>query len=119
MIRDSSEISSYHYFLGILKLLVYEEIAWVRDPIIEGYAASAGAGSESVIQASRRALVDFTEDLPADRTGGSFSLEDLCIGIVRVIRSPNNDRNCISAMEVLAFLLDARALDPLFSMPFE
>ena len=77
-------------------------------PILEGYASSTSAGSESVIRSSRAALVSWSEGLSA------VDLGRFCNDIVTVMRAQTlNDRLIIPALSIIAFLSEVAILDRL------
>ena len=74
-------------------------------PLLEGFITSAGAGSESVLQASRTAIVAFTNDRSL------VALSMYCTTLVDIIHdNPSNDRVLLPAMNFLGFLFDAGVL---------
>lgn len=87
---------------------------------MEGYTISAGAGSQSVMEASRRALADFVEEI----TEGShlFSLAKLYETFSRLLRNnyaESNDRVMVPSLEVFAFLLHSSFADLVVAGDFE
>ncbi len=63
---------------------------------------SAGGGSESLLKASRSALVDYAEQLPMDE------LVHLLQDLTEIVRQHiTNDRLVVPTLEVLSFLFDA------------
>lgn len=92
----------------MLGLLHRSELSWLHPALIQGYVTTAGSGSETVLQASRRALVDFGE---RGSESGAVSLPTLLGQVSTVLeRSPHEDRTAIPALEVLAFMLEVGAL---------
>lgn len=75
---------------------------------MSGFATIAGSGSESLIQASRTALLRYTESLPIPK------LADFCTVFCRIleqdVRNLHDAKRAISVMEVVAFLFDANVL---------
>ncbi|KAI9679221.1 MAG: hypothetical protein M1817_005240 [Caeruleum heppii] len=105
--KDSGKItaSSEGYYKQMLRCLTVN-VAWLHLPVLEGFVTSAGAGSETVLQASRRALVDLLHrgrgtDQPLR------SLSGLSNALTQILkRHLTNDRVAVPTLEVLAFLFD-------------
>ena len=92
----------------MLGLLHHPELSWLHPALIQGYVTTAGSGSETIIRASRRALVTFGE---RSSKSGAVSLSSLLGQVATVLeRSPHEDRTAIPALEVLAFMLEMGAL---------
>ena len=99
------------YFQQLLTLCSKD---WVRLSLLEGYITSAGVGSESLLRASRSALVDYAENLPASE------LVALCQDLLEVVRQNiANDRLIIPSLEVIAFLFDAGQFQRVNDADFE
>lgn len=114
-----SHISSQEYFTQLLTLYTVE---WLRQPLLQGLATSAVAGTEGLVRASRAALIEFFNARePFERQLILLTfLQILC-----TIMSDNlqNDRYAIPTIEFLAFLIDSYAtstdeLDPVFRKVF-
>lgn len=103
MISDISQTSTVEYFLQLLSLCSHALTQdWIRKPLIEGYVTSGGAGSESLLGASRAAFVVYTESLEVD------TLVILCTHLTDLIRANiSNDRLAVPTLEFLAFLFEA------------
>ena len=94
-----AQTSSVEYFQ---QLLLLRSADWVRFSLLEGYVTSAGVGSESLLRASRAALVDYAEHLSIT------DLVALCQDLIEIIRQHiADDRLIVPALEVVAFLFDA------------
>ena len=109
LISDSSQTSTIEYFLQFLSLcsepLTQE---WIRKPLLEGYVTSAGAGSESLLGASRAAFTSYTELLDL------AELATICTDLTDLIRENiSNDRLAVPALEFVAFLFEADVLQRL------
>ncbi|KAI9821625.1 MAG: hypothetical protein M1827_002206 [Pycnora praestabilis] len=103
---DVSHTSSYEYYMQLLSLF-HKQLVWVRVPLLEGYVTSAGVGSESLLRASRQALVDFADSLPD--SGGACSLTDLSNDLMEVLeRSFTSDRVTVPTLEVISFMFETR-----------
>ncbi|KAI9759758.1 MAG: hypothetical protein M4579_002143 [Chaenotheca gracillima] len=109
-----SQISTTPYFYQLISL-IRTQFSWAHVQLMEGYIASAGGGSESVLRASRQAMVTFAEGLQIDESqGDSMTLLSFCNVLLEVLRrNLSDDRKLVSCMEVIAFLLDARILQKL------
>lgn len=114
-----SHVSSQEYFAQLLTLYTVE---WLRLPLLQGLATSAVTGTESLVRASRSALVGFLNSRgPVERQAVLITfLRVLC-----VVLSDNlqDDRYAIPTIETLAFLIDSYAisadeLDPVFRKVF-
>ncbi|SLM39571.1 Tubulin-specific chaperone D, C-terminal [Lasallia pustulata] len=96
---DVAQTSTVEYYQQLLSL---RSADWIRLPLLEGYVTSAGVGSESLLRASRAALVDYAEHLHI------ADLVALCQDLMEILRRHiADDRLIIPALEVVAFLLDA------------
>lgn len=112
LVADSGQTSSYPYFQGLLRIVESEEVSWAHRSLLEGYLTSAGAGSPSVLEASRRALADFVEETAGNVDSHAFSLGTLCGYILAILRdNQNHDRVIVPALEVAAFLLNLGLAD--------
>ncbi len=87
--------------------------------LLEGFASSAGAGSESLIQSTRPALLDVLETLPLiERTSASLlSTGNALLELYKIHIS--NDRVLIPLLELSGFLLDANLLQCLSQTKFK
>ncbi|KAK0662000.1 Tubulin-folding cofactor D [Lasiodiplodia hormozganensis] len=114
----ASGISSHEYFTRAIKYFDFGTTQSTNLAIVEGYISSAGMGSESVVQASRLALVERLEVLPTESE--SFSLLHVANAILDVFKAQlANDRIILPLLEVLAFLLDAQVLQRLVGSNFK
>ena len=73
--------------------------------LLEGFVTAAGTGSESLVHASRTALVQYILQL------AQVELEFFCADLVDILRrhidSKHKERLQIPTMEVISFLLEA------------
>lgn len=108
-IQDVDATSTPMYFAQILSLY-----PWYGCSLLEGYISPAGAGSESLLQSSRSALVSYTEQISAD------DLIAFCTELSIVIhkncgngpgQSASVDRIVIPALAVFGFLFDFGVLE--------
>ncbi|OJD35564.1 beta-tubulin cofactor d [Diplodia corticola] len=114
----ASGISSHDYFTRAIKYFNSDTTATTGLAIVEGYISSAGMGSESVVQASRLALVEHLQALPTESDG--FSLFHVANTILDVCKAHlANDRIIVPMLEVLAFLLDAQVFQRLVGSSFK
>jgi hypothetical protein len=87
------------YFRRLLSLCCLD---WVRTRLLEGFLTSAGAGSESLLQSSRAALVHYVGQLEV------HELVLFCKCFTGIIRgSISNERLLVPALDTLGFLFDA------------
>ena len=102
------------YFLQLLSLCSHQlSQDWVTKALLEGYVTSGGAGSESLLGASRAAFVMFAEssDLAA--------LSVVCAFLTDLIRENiSNDRLAVPTLEFVAFLFEAGVLQRLREQGF-
>lgn len=85
---------------------------------VEGYVGSAGMGSESVVQASRLALVERLDALPMENE--ELTLVYVANTLLDVFKANlTNDRIVLPLLEVLAFLLDSQVLQKLVESSFK
>lgn len=77
---------------------------WLRLPLLEGYITSAGVGAESLLVASRLALVDYlSESSHEPRT------LNICNDLTDLLaRNVANERLAVPVLEVIAFLFEAQ-----------
>jgi tubulin-specific chaperone D len=96
-------VSSSNYFLQLLGLL---QIEWLRVPVIQGVAASAVAGTEGLVRASRLAIAEYINMQEAGEQEHKFRL---FIDNLIIILENNlfDDRYAIPAIELSGFLLDS------------
>ena len=109
LISDSSQTSTIEYFLQFLSLCSEPSTQdWIRMPLLEGYVTSAGAGSESLLGASRAAFTSDTELLDLAK------LATICTDLTDLIRENiSNDRLAVPTLEFVAFLFEADVLQRL------
>ncbi|KAL1628757.1 hypothetical protein SLS54_001445 [Diplodia seriata] len=111
-------ISSHEYFTRAIEYFDTNTAESTRLAIVEGYISSAGMGSESVVQASRLALVERLQALPTEDE--RFSLLHVANTVLEVCKTHlSNDRITVPLLEVLAFLLDAQVLQRLVGSSFK
>ncbi|MCJ1435609.1 hypothetical protein MMC27_004983 [Xylographa pallens] len=94
---DVGQVSSVAYYAQLLSL---SSIKWLRQPLFEGIVTSAGAGSETILLASRAAIVDTLEGIPL---GERVTLWDCFLRIIHT--KIRNERLVVPVLEVLGFLL--------------
>ena len=114
LIFDSSHTSTIEYFLQFLSLCS-EPLTrdWIRKPILEGYVTSAGAGSESLLGASRAAFTSYTELLDL------AEIATMCTDLTDLIQENiPNDRLLVPTLEFVAFLFEADVLQRLRDQDF-
>lgn len=108
---EVSQTSTPEYFLQLLSLCT--NMGWLRRPILEGYVTSAGAGSESLLRASREAFVTYTEALPIGK------LTFLCICLTDIVReNATNERLVVPALDFIGYLFDSGVLPRLRNKEF-
>jgi hypothetical protein len=95
--------SSVQYFVCTMPLL---SIDWVRLPYLKGIATSAGVGSESVLCASRAAIVAYVRYSSKQQR---ISLWDDCFALIRF--SLEDERLSVPSLELVGFLLENGAWD--------
>ena len=102
---DVARISTFEYYMQMLSVSLIE---WVRSPLLEGFVTSAGAGSESVLRASRAAFVAHSEKT----NNGDIAL--LCNSLIGVLkRETAKDRLAVPVLEICGFLFDTGVLQRL------
>lgn len=113
-ICDISQTSTAEYFLQLLSLCSHHLTqGWIRKPLLEGYVTSGGAGSESLLAASRAAFVFYTE------SSDLATLAVLCTYLVDIIReSVSNNRIAVPSLDFVAFLFEANVLQRLRHQDF-
>ncbi|KAF6229417.1 hypothetical protein HO133_007533 [Letharia lupina] len=114
LISDISQTSTSEYFLQLLSLCSHHLTqGWIRKPLLEGYVTSGGAGSESLLGASRAAFVFYTE------SSDLATLTVLCTYLTDIIRENIfNDRLAMPTLEFVAFLFEAGVLQRLRDRDF-
>ncbi|OJI90146.1 hypothetical protein ASPTUDRAFT_52051 [Aspergillus tubingensis CBS 134.48] len=96
-----SHVSSTDYLLQLLQL---QSIDWLRQPLFQGLATSAVAGSEGLIRSSRSALVQSIQEAEDPQAAVLAIIKDLAAILGENLQ---DDRFAIPVLEVLAFLLDS------------
>ncbi|RDH34842.1 tubulin folding cofactor D C terminal-domain-containing protein [Aspergillus welwitschiae] len=96
-----SHVSSAEYLLQLLQL---QSIDWLRQPLFQGLATSAVAGSEGLIRSSRSALVQSIQEAEDPQTAVLAMIKDLAAILGEYLQ---DDRFAIPVLELLAFLLDS------------
>ena len=111
---DIYAVSSQAYFEQMLSLLSSELAPMVKTSLIEGYCSSAGFGSETLVHASRFALVSVLRKMALDDVECHYSIRKFADDLLHVLKDRFEvDRVVIPLMEVLVFLLDANILNQL------
>lgn len=98
---DVNSTSTTLYFEQMLSL--YPNLVY-RSSLLEGYVSASGAGSDTLLQASRSALVSFVEILSIAQ------LIEFCTCLNNIIRTNierSIDRVVIPTLVVYGFLFDA------------
>ncbi|KAH6882251.1 tubulin folding cofactor D C terminal-domain-containing protein [Alternaria rosae] len=117
----ADEVSSRTYFLNALMSLQTAKTLTIREAICVGFVSSAGMGSESVVQNSRAALLDFVDILQDEDTSdvAQFALIDFANCVVTLLKNNiTNDRVLLPLLEVVAFLFDMQVMQRLQSTSF-
>ncbi|MCJ1477614.1 hypothetical protein MMC13_006287 [Lambiella insularis] len=99
-IIDVGQVSSASYYQALMALF---SVPWTRIQLLEGIITSAGVGSESVLCASRAAMVTAIELFNTD---GLVILWDCLADILK--RSVEKERLILPLLEVLRFLSSVR-----------
>ncbi|KAF2459218.1 tubulin folding cofactor D C terminal-domain-containing protein [Lineolata rhizophorae] len=120
---NPSTFSSFGYFRHRLSSVFEPPIKprWARRGVLAGYVTAAGMGSESVLQASRLALVDLLETMPAEYSHpDDGSILDVANILTELLRDNlGTDRVVLPLLEVIAFLFDAGFLQKLVGTEFK
>jgi hypothetical protein len=110
-------VSSLDYFHSALcKLKDNATSETEKRALLEGYASSAGMGTESIVQASRLALFDFLYQLPIETASEyqPYTLLDANRTITDIlIENLTDDRVLLPLLTLIAFLLDTQILQRL------
>lgn len=117
VIRD---VSSKTYFLSALGVLAINPLT--RDAICVGFVSSAGMGSESVVQNSRAALLDFVDTIQDEDVSDTsqFTLVDFANCFLMLLKeNTTNDRVLLPLLEVISFLFDMQIMQRLQSTSFK
>ena len=111
---DVSQTSTIDYFLQLLSLCSHPLTqGWIRKPLLEGYVTSGGAGSESLLRASRAAFVFYTE------SSDTATLAVLCTYLTDLVEEHiSNDRLAVPLLDFFAFLFEAGVLQRLKDQEF-
>lgn len=115
------DVSSRAYFAKALSMLQLSGNSSFGESVCSGFVSSAGMGSESVIHASRAALVDYVEALPNMCVSDiqQFTLLDFVTSVADLLkRNLENDRVLLPVLEVIAFLFDMQAMQRLRNTSF-
>ena len=90
----------------------------VKHALLEGYCSSAGAGSEALMKACRKALVSKLKRLPTADSSG-LSLETFATDVLAVMKSNIEiDRVILPMLEMISFLFDSQILQKLQETSF-
>ena len=114
-----ANVSSEAYFAHWANQMIKEPSSAFVQAVREGYISSAGVGSESVVQASRNALLNALDLLPSEHDS-QFSLLTVGNNLSEIFKNNlNNDRVMLPLLEVFAFLLDMQVLQGLVGTSFK
>jgi hypothetical protein len=114
------DVSSKAYFLSALGVLAINPS--IRDAICVGFVSSAGMGSESVVQNSRLALLEFVDMLQDEDVSDNtrFTLVDFANCFLILLKDNiSNDRVLLPLLEVISFLFDMQVMQRLQSTSFK
>ncbi|KAF3904160.1 hypothetical protein AA313_de0206149 [Arthrobotrys entomopaga] len=107
------------YFETAVKILSYKS---VMEPFLEGYATSAGAGSDSVMRSSMRALQKYLSGLPAyPDDNGAVALSDILNCWVKIVENGvamSDDRVVVPSLAMLGSWFESGLLERLQDGPF-
>ncbi|KAK6350321.1 hypothetical protein TWF696_006552 [Orbilia brochopaga] len=110
---------SDEYFETIVRILGDKS---VREPFMEGYATSAGAGSDSVMRSSNRAMQKYLSGLPAyPGVDGGVALSDIVqswMDIVEKAMKMHDDRVVVPALSMLGAWFESGIMQRLEAGPF-
>jgi hypothetical protein len=99
--------SLYEYYFSGFSLLYYKGEARLSQAVMLGFISSAGMGSESLLQASRSAILDNFADSPAHGVRGQLCIYDFVALLATVLeQNLGDDRITLPFLDLLAFLLD-------------
>jgi hypothetical protein len=107
-IKTALQGTAQEYFATLLPLLAIPE---VREGFIEGFVTSAGAGSSSVLKASRRALLEYLSSTAICASTNCDFAASLVI-VFRKAVAAANDRIVVPMLEVVSLLLDTAVFLP-------
>ena len=120
----ADDVSSHAYFTNILGILQSTPTPspTIKESVCVGLVSSSGMASESVVQNSRAALLDFIDALPDEEAPSSqqFTLIEFANCIMHLLKQNiTNDRVLLPLLEVVAFLFDMQVMQRLISTPFK
>lgn len=116
------DVSSKAYFSQALATMQSTDSSIVRESICRGLVGSAGMASESVVQNSREALLDFAMALPVTSSfeKENFTLVNFAACLVLVLKKElDNDKVLLPLLEVWAFLFDMQIMHRLIPTEFK
>ncbi|EWC48689.1 hypothetical protein DRE_01911 [Drechslerella stenobrocha 248] len=117
--ESSFWVNSDEYFETIVRMLGHKPIL---EPLLEGYATSAGAGSDSVMRSSNRAMQKYLSGLPSyPGQDGGIALSDLAqswMVIVEKSMKAGDDRVVVPALSMLGGWFESGLLQRLEVGPF-
>lgn len=100
---DISQVSSTLYYSELMSLF---SVQWVRTPLLEGMVTSAGVGSESILCASRAAMVTAIESSPHEYF---VTFWECLLDLLK--RNMGLERLAVPLLEVLGFILSIDVWD--------
>ncbi|KAF3902968.1 hypothetical protein ABW20_dc0102861 [Dactylellina cionopaga] len=107
------------YFETLVKLLSHRP---VMEPFLEGYATSAGAGSDSVMRSSIRAMQKYMSTLPVyPAADDSVALSDIVQCWIRIVENgmkTNEERAVVPALAMLGAWFESGLMERLEDGPF-
>ncbi len=120
-IEIPDDVSSRAYFLNALSMLQPTTSPVIRNAICTGFVSSAGMASETVVQNSRAALLDFLDASSDDVSNASYcTLLDFANCILMLLKQYiAEDRVLLPLLETIAFLFDMQVLPCLISTSFK
>lgn len=102
-VADISSVSSNEYFSVAFRPLELGSASYIDRALLEGCASCAGVSGESLLQASRQALVAVLDKVSILRLE---ELTTLYSAIMKDLLADTSSNNLPPALELLAFLLD-------------
>ncbi|CAO2654699.1 Nn.00g114320.m01.CDS01 [Neocucurbitaria sp. VM-36] len=118
----TDDVSSRTYFTGALDMLRFTGTETTfRESICVGFISAAGMGTESVVQNSRAALLDFMDTLPVESNSNreEFTSNELVSCMMNLMKQHlAEDRVLLPLLEVIAFLFDMQVIQHLVLTSF-
>ena len=108
-VQDLDNVNSETYLRSALRpIFDSSSQTWARRALMEGVISCAGISGESLLQVSRKIIVDFCEETEIEHLHAVLTTYSEILRDILSSSTPNATNLMLPALDLLAFLLDMR-----------